>query len=83
MAPFRVLGGGEIPNSIVGYWPIEGVDEPDYTGECTVLCLDPCEIQFVPEPGTILFMGSGLTGLAAYAILRLRSGQGPRWRTKE
>ena len=28
--------------------------------------------EFVPEPGTVLLLGSGLMGLAGYAGLRLR-----------
>ena len=56
-------------------WPAEPVDEDPYTGECTVLCLNPCEVEFVPEAGTILLLGSGLMGLAGYA--------GLRWRTRE
>jgi hypothetical protein len=29
-------------------------------------------VEFVPEPGSLLFVGSGLAGLGAYATLRLR-----------
>jgi hypothetical protein len=35
------------------------------------VCLDPCEAEeFVPEPGSVLLLGSGLAGLAGYAALR-------------
>ena len=32
-----------------------------------------CEVEFVPEPGSILLLGSGLAGLAGYATLRWRA----------
>jgi hypothetical protein len=32
-----------------------------------------CAVEFVPEPGTIALLGSGLAGLAGYAALRWRA----------
>jgi hypothetical protein len=51
-------------------WPGTFMWTPDTFG---IVCLDPCEVDFVPEPGSILLLGSGLAGLAGYATLRWRS----------
>jgi len=36
------------------------------------LLAESCEVEFVPEPGTLALLGSGLAGLAGYAGLRWR-----------
>ncbi len=59
---------------------------PEREGTATVTVTGPCGLgglegatavlgvtaEFVPEPGTVLLLASGLMGLAGYAGLRLR-----------
>lgn len=75
-------GGTWIQANYHAQWPegVEGSEWPDAFG---TVCLNPCEVEFVPEPGTIMLLGSGLAGLAGYAALQLRSGEALRWRRRE
>jgi hypothetical protein len=72
-----------------GQWSLRICEEPLGVGvqqadsencdEVSFLFAEDCAAAtFVPEPGTIGLLASGLAGLAGYAVLRLRSRQALR-----
>lgn len=78
MLEIRLLGGevglAQDVEDLYGEW--EWYLRNTVTGErveTTVIFAEDClAAMFVPEPGSVLLLGSGLAGLAGYAGLRLR-----------
>jgi len=74
--PFAYEAGVTQEECVPALGEMEYYFEDDTGGRSVfVLLAEVCEAEFVPEPGSMLLLGSGLMGLAGYAALR--------WRTRE
>jgi hypothetical protein len=55
------------------FWQVETGQSDKVSATFAEVCPEaPEAVEFVPEPGSILLLGSGLAGLAGYAGLRWR-----------
>ena len=56
-----------------GRWRLEVSGDSGSVEGDFLFAKDCAAEEFVPEPGTVLLLGSGMAGMAAYTALRLRT----------